>query len=681
MTAYLTLPLIQAILAFCLLLLVGWKGPRNRDLRQVFLVFLGSMSIWGLLIFAMRASPDTSQALPWERRLMPLSILMAVAFYHFAAGYTGRRVTLRVITLLYALPIAVFPISISTDLLVPRMQLKSYGYAPVLGPLMLLVILVSVALVIAAIVLLVRYARRTADFEARQRAWYMVAGSTLSLIGVSFDLLPVMGLPSYPGSIIGNIAFCILTTVAILRYRLLDIDFMLRRGVVYSLATASFIFTIMGAWLLFRTLTDSLPRWVDVAMMATLSVVAAPAWLKLQRRINYFMYRERFECTKALEALSRETPRLTDTTMGERVVALLSRALRVSEVNLLLPASNGCFKACFTTSAAGVPAVEIPAHSSLMGFLMRTGLPLSMHDILVMPQSTHYDRQVFHQLGAELCVPVRAEKQLAGLITVSKKPSGDPYDHEEQALLQGFANQLASRLENMRLYSNALSMQHSLELLSRRLVEIQEEERRSIARDLHDEISQSLAVVKMSLDGAIARPSRAASALTQARTMVTEVIGQVREMCLNLRPSILDDLGLLPALEWYLSRYTDRTGIRVDFKYDSRDVKLPGQVRTTAYRTIQEGLSNIARHARTKEAELRVYEETDGLRIILQDHGAGFDPARVNSNSTGITGMKERVSLLKGNMRVESSPGRGTRLSLHLPLKERTFSNGYSSAG
>ncbi|MDA1218864.1 MAG: GAF domain-containing protein [Chloroflexi bacterium] len=207
--------------------------------------------------------------------------------------------------------------------------------------------------------------------------------------------------------------------------------------------------------------------------------------------------------------------------------------------------------------------------------------------------------------------------------------------------------------------------------LSQRLVASQEAERRRIAQELHDEMGQLLTGVRLTLE----RSTRASTAaarthlIGEAQNLVDELMARVRNLSLDLRPSMLDDLGLLPTLEWYIRRYTERTNIRVTFQPISLDQRLPPEVETAAYRICQEALTNIARHAGVDQAEVRLEIKGDTLVVQVNDSGAGFKPEDVSSlASSGLSGMRERVRVLGGQLILESSPGQGTRLTAELPL-------------
>lgn len=211
--------------------------------------------------------------------------------------------------------------------------------------------------------------------------------------------------------------------------------------------------------------------------------------------------------------------------------------------------------------------------------------------------------------------------------------------------------------------------EEQLRALSNRIASIQEEERRTIAYELHEQIGQSLSLVKLLLDRAVKSPERTASILSEANELVRDVIGQIRNISLELRPSMLDNLGLLPALLWLFEWYGSRTNLRVIFKENGLQDVIPGQVSTAAYRIVQESLSNVIRHSGASEVTVSTYEKGGILSLRIKDRGRGFDTALLASSaSTGLNGMRERAQLLGGKLTVKSCPGTGTIISCKLPL-------------
>jgi PAS domain S-box-containing protein len=209
-----------------------------------------------------------------------------------------------------------------------------------------------------------------------------------------------------------------------------------------------------------------------------------------------------------------------------------------------------------------------------------------------------------------------------------------------------------------------------LQSFAARMVRIQEDEKKRIARDLHDQIGQSLTVLKLMINQASRLPSeQTTQILNEAQTVLSELMGQVREMSLNLRPSMLDDLGLLPTLAWHIARYENQTKIKVIFNHRGLQHNFPPVIAETAYRVVQEALTNAAKYAGVTEIRIDAWMDEFTLTLRVEDKGMGFDPAKLASNvSFGLRGMSERLSAVGGNLKVESEPGTGTILTAVIPL-------------
>jgi len=212
-----------------------------------------------------------------------------------------------------------------------------------------------------------------------------------------------------------------------------------------------------------------------------------------------------------------------------------------------------------------------------------------------------------------------------------------------------------------------------LQVLSRRLLEVQEQERRAFARELHDEIGQALTGLEFTLERSRGLPvGQSAVSLTEMQGLVRELTARVRDLSLRLRPTMLDDLGLLPTLLWHMEGYGERTRVRVQFTHSGLDRRFNPEVETAAYRIVQEALTNVARHARTNLATVRAWRDQEALFLLVEDGGVGFDDqvVRAAQASSGLSGMQERAALLGGRLHVESRPGAGTRVTAELPLQD-----------
>ena len=229
----------------------------------------------------------------------------------------------------------------------------------------------------------------------------------------------------------------------------------------------------------------------------------------------------------------------------------------------------------------------------------------------------------------------------------------------------------AGRLENSvdEKYRESLQAQRELKELSKCLVETEERERRAISRELHDEVGQSLSAMLLEVETLTEMSNEKdgfRQGLQNIRMLAENCVNEVRNMALLLRPSMLDDLGLIAALEWQAREVSRRTGMLVETVGENVSDALPDEHRTCVYRIVQEALNNCSRHAYAKNVRVVVRQEPNHLWVSIDDDGKGFDPSRVRG--LGLVGMNERVSQLGGVLKVGSDPLRGTRLRVELPL-------------
>jgi PAS domain S-box-containing protein len=243
--------------------------------------------------------------------------------------------------------------------------------------------------------------------------------------------------------------------------------------------------------------------------------------------------------------------------------------------------------------------------------------------------------------------------------------------------MQDMTERKAAEEERDRLFREVEAARDRMQMLSHRLVEVQEQERRRIARELHDEIGQDLSALRLNLEqNAASFEARCNHPLSEAQSLVNKLLRVVRELSLDLRPTMLDDLGLLPALLWHFDRYFALSGIRVGFKHFGLEGRrFPAEIETAAYRIVQEALTNVLRHARAQEANVTVWvsDQNGTLSIQVDDSGAGFDVdlALKARNSSGLSGMSERAALLGGRLTIESVRAEGTCLTAELPIQPK----------
>ncbi|GAB4504628.1 MAG: hypothetical protein Fur0043_16220 [Anaerolineales bacterium] len=292
-------------------------------------------------------------------------------------------------------------------------------------------------------------------------------------------------------------------------------------------------------------------------------------------------------------------------------------------------------------------------------------------------------------------VPLMIKGWALGSMCVGSREPSD-FQEEEQHLLIAIGNQIAIAVENARLYGEVRQKEHIRRKLFKKSLAAQEEERKRIARELHDEVSQSLTALLYEAEDQLELdcPPAIKNRLHSICDLTRHTLDNVHKLMFDLRPSMLDQLGLIPAVRWMAETRLEPKGIRVsvvtppdldDFNGEIHQ-RLSPEVETTLYRVLQEAINNIARHAaaRNVEIKLSILEEEDDIALVsISDDGIGFDLNELSietlkdlqvSDSTrglGLLGMQERVELLGGNLEIRSAPGSGTQIYIHVPLDMR----------
>jgi signal transduction histidine kinase len=270
-----------------------------------------------------------------------------------------------------------------------------------------------------------------------------------------------------------------------------------------------------------------------------------------------------------------------------------------------------------------------------------------------------------------LGIPLLAQGKTQGVVNLFKHEQSAT-STDQFAFFVTLGQQVGSAMQNARLFAEVVAGREHLQHLSHQLVKVQEAERYAIARELHDEVGQILTGLNLTLEMVARLPvEEVYPRLEEAHTMVNDLMLRVREMSLQLRPPMLDDLGLLAALLWHVERYTSQTGIVVHFRQAGLERRFAAEVEIAIYRMVQEALTNVARYAGTSDVVVRLWSNDAMLGVQIEDQGNGFDPEEVLSRHTtsGLSGMRERLRLLGGELQIDAAPGQGCCLAVEIPLQ------------
>lgn len=332
---------------------------------------------------------------------------------------------------------------------------------------------------------------------------------------------------------------------------------------------------------------------------------------------------------------------------------------------------------------------DLPSGRGLLGEVIVAEGPIRLPDLAAHPGSCGFPPH-HPPMHSFLGVPVRLGRQRFGNLYLTEKRGGGEFDTDDEHLVVTLATFAAAAIEGALLATVereravALAELAATEERARAQREMlglvigaQEAERARVARDLHDEVGQSLTSVLLGLrlvtDSLHGTEVDIADALTLAdevRNLVTAALDGVRRLAFELRPTVLDDVGLVPAIRRLAGDVATRHGVPVDLVLDGLDddSRFPPELETVVYRVVQEGLTNVVRHARASSAAVFLAADAVCLRGTVSDDGVGFDVPAGPPRSLGLAGMAERAALVGGHVKIIAAPGGGTRVVLEVPL-------------
>ena len=382
---------------------------------------------------------------------------------------------------------------------------------------------------------------------------------------------------------------------------------------------------------------------------------------------NARLYEASRRWSSQLEALNDVGNALAEEIDLPRLLELITRRLRqlidARLVAIALPRADGtlAIEAADGEGATAILGTQLERAGSKSGRVLERQRAERVDALLDDPE---VDYTVAAPLAARsgLYVPLVVREQAIGVIVAHDKTGADPrFSDDDLRLVETFATRAGIAVDQSRRVA-----QEAL----RRVVEAQELERRRLARELHDQTGQELTSVLLGLkaveeaDGAEAQ----SQALKAVRQQVVETLHDVRRLAVELRPKALDDFGLSPALERLAQTFTDQTGLAVDLEARVGDERLPAEVETALYRMVQEGLTNIVKHAQAARVSIVLTNARATITALIEDDGRGFD-VDVAREGMGLDGMRERLALVGGKLKIESRPGAGTTLVAEVPKR------------
>jgi PAS domain S-box-containing protein len=309
------------------------------------------------------------------------------------------------------------------------------------------------------------------------------------------------------------------------------------------------------------------------------------------------------------------------------------------------------------------------------GEVIRTGKPLIIENVRESKYATlAYPETIRGGYLSFACIPLKFQKRVFGVIEMASRRASQ-FKRSDLKFITSVANVLSSALYNARLHSRLEEQQRDLIELSKKLTTVEEDERRRIAADLHDETGQLLAAARANLQMTAkqltkANP-RAISMLEEAAALVGKALDQVRDVSHGLHPALLHDVGLSAAIKWLAQKTRETGDVKVRVRSRGAEQRLPSSVEASLFRAVQEILNNATRHSRAEKVKIDVRGSTSGMKIKIEDDGIGFNVEEElqKPRGLGLRTLKQRVRWLGGEIKLQSEPGKGTLVELEVPME------------
>jgi signal transduction histidine kinase len=380
---------------------------------------------------------------------------------------------------------------------------------------------------------------------------------------------------------------------------------------------------------------------------------------------NARLYESATEWSRQLESLNEIGGAMVSELDLPRLLDLVARRLReligARLVTIALPAGDELrIETADGDGAEAFVGLIFPRHDSKTGRVLERGHSERVDSLLEDPE-VHQDAARHMGARTGLYVPLVLRDAAIGVLVAHDKLGVDQrFDSADLRLAEQFADRAAVAVDlSRRVARDAL----------RRVVGGQEIERRRLARELHDETGQALTSILLGLRSVEeSGGDKVRKSVSDVRELVVATLQDVRALAVQLRPKALDDFGLVPALERLVQTFSEATAISVELEAQLGESRLPAEVETTLYRIIQEALTNVVKHAEAKSVSVLLVRRESAVTAVIEDDGRGFDPTNTREDGLGLLGMRERVELHDGQLKIEASPEAGTTLVIEMPL-------------
>ena len=686
MTIWALIPLITC-LTYIVLLILALPSIKRR-IHRLFAFYLGVAAIWSFTSFMLHLNAFPQQALFWNELLTAALVWTLITYYHFIRTYTNKPAGMGVY-LGYALVLVLAVLCLSGYIVQYAYVIDGVLYHS-LGISIYLIGAICLIFIGAGLRLLIRKYRSSVDPVERNRTMYLIAGWSILMLLSTTNLVMVPTVAGLPLDHIGSLANALIIAYTIRKYQLLDIRFVLRKGLVYSsltiFLTALYLLLLFILQMFFHGWTGYSSLALAAGFAILIAVLFNPIRNFIQKGIDRIFFRETYDYRQVLLSFSDRISNVLDLSeLAQSILDPIVKVLHVQRATLLFPRiESGDFTTQFVqqaTTEEPSTKLRLTNDNPIVTWLTTEGKALKRELIDIIPQFKglwEAERVVFKAPGVELLCPIRSKGKLIGILAVGKKQSDSPYSDEEVDLLMTIANEAAVAIENAGMLDSLKNEQLRVRQLLAQAVHTQEEERKRISVDLHDSVAQWLAAASYRAQTVNALLSgndsdEAQDELAAMESTIDKSLKELRRVVTGLRPPALDELGLSHALRQSLEDLkTD--GVDCQFSEVGTPVRLPSSTEIAVYRMVQEALTNVRKHADATKVNLRLQFQADKLLVEVRDNGRGFDLPRtldsaISVGHMGLLGMRQRAGALGGDIKIKTGEEAGTTITLRLPIQ------------
>ncbi|HEY95695.1 MAG TPA: GAF domain-containing protein [Dehalococcoidia bacterium] len=686
MDSVILVPLVCAVIYGTLTIVTLLRFTR---VRLLFALYLFTATLWSLSSTVAHLDINHQQTYFWAKMIVMTGSPMVIFYYQFIRSYTKKQVNFWTY-FGYASAILIIVLSVSGILLRDANFTNGQLYMVYLPYVTLILNIVTFGYLIAVVYTLFNYYRSPIDAISKRRTMYMITGVVaFAILGLT-TLHP--SLDKYPLDYIGGTLNAFLITYAILRYQLLDIKVVLRKGLVYSGLTiflsTVYLLSIYAIQLFFQDKLGSASLALVIATALVIALLFSPLRDIFQRWIDRVFYHDTYDYRQMLLDFSNKVNNVLDLNeLQQTILEPIVESMHVKRAALLFPeVGTGDFKVRFVNQSnheETFSKLKFLNDNPVITWLSDKGDVLRRNLIDIMPQFKgmwEVEKTTLDALGVQLLCPVKSHGRLIGVLALGEKQSGTSYSDEEADLLKTMSNEAAVAIENARMLDNLKIQQLQVEQLLGQVVLAQEEERNRISIELHDSVAQWLVAVSYGIQSfrhelPDKEVEKARSELSDMEGTVTKSLKELRRVVVGLRPPALDELGLIKTIRQSLDDLT-ADGIVSDYNQTGKSFRLPSSIEIAVYRIVQESLINIRKHANATKVALSVKYNPDELNLEIRDNGQGFNLVQTLDSAIavghlGLLGMKQRAEMLGGNMNIKTGEGTGTTVSVNFPVNSQ----------